>query len=186
MRLIRSFFSNVPKYLLWAVLSTMFWLWILTFVTDTSADKKVTLYAEVPVLADPDLAVALEEGLPSGLRMVKARSPNYYMFGSIGMDEGDFYVLPASAAGEYIKLYQAIDPADYPDAPGFYERGGVCYGVKVYDAATETGAALQYVHYTKQGETPEDYYLFYRADSLHCGSQDNAAYDVAAVYLRLP
>lgn len=181
--MIRRFFSAIPKYLLWLVVSSLFWLWIFGFLTDAPAEKKVTLYADVPALAEPDLSVALERELPDGIRMIRAHSFDYFMFGEPESAGGDLYLLPVSAFAAYRDVLAPIAPAEEENL--FYD-GGLPYGVKVYDAATGSGAALQYIRYTDEDAPAEDYYLFFGKDSLHTGTRDSAAYAVAETFLELP
>lgn len=183
MRIVRAFLSAIPKYLFWLVASTIFWLWIFSFLTDAPTSKKVTLYANVPALAEPGLSVALESELPDGIRMIRAHSFDYFMFGDPATAEGDIYVLPVSAFETYRDVLAPIAPAEGETL--FYD-GPTAYGVKVYDAATGDGAALQYIRYTGEDLPNEDYYLFFGKSSLHTGEQDTAAFTVADSFLALP
>ncbi len=201
MRLIRSFFSNIPKYLLWLVLSTILWMWIFTLVTDTRPEKKVTLLADVPALADPELAAALEQDLPDGIRMVKAHSTSFYLFGMAGMtgmDEADLYVIPVNDADQYLDSYLEFPEELIPEGAALYEKDGVVYGVRVYDAMRDHGAAMEYIEYLESEEArlkkdpsipdrpDQDYYLFFSNLSIHCGQQDEAAFTVAENFMALP
>lgn len=188
MRSVRRFFSTVPKYLLWLVISTVFWLWIFTLITDTTPARKVVLYANVAELSDPGLAIELEKELPEGIRMIKAHNSSYFMFDSNAVVLGDFFLLPTSAVEEYISDYCPISPEDFPNAPGFYMADGVCYGILAYDAQTGEGVASSFIrYYDPAGELPnEDFYLLFNTNSLHCGTQDRAAFEVAAHLLELP
>ena len=58
---------------------------------------------------------------------------------------------------------------------------GRTLGVKIWDAASGTGAAEDYLGY----EPGEDYYLFFNADSPHLSSGDGAALRVAEELLKL-
>lgn len=188
MRTVRRFFSTVPKYLLWLVISTVLWMWIFGLITDTTPARKVVLYANVAELADPELAIELETELPDGIRMIKAHNSTYFMFDSNAVVLGDFFVLPTSAVEEYISDYCPISPADFPEAKGFYEADGTCYGILVYDAETGEGVASGFIrYYDPEGDAPnEDFYLLFNTNSLHCGEQDEAAFQVARHLLRLP
>ena len=183
MKRVRRIFSSLPKYLLWAVLSTIFWMWIFTLITDTSAEKKVVLFADVPALADPDLSVKLEEDLPEGIKMVKARSFNYMMFGEAELLAGDIYVVRGSDIPSYYESFRPL--------PEHYAAGETCayegtvYGLRVYDAASGSGAALSYVTYTGGEKGEDDYYLCFGAASLHCGEKDEAAFAIADAFLAL-
>ncbi len=186
MRHLKAFFSSVPKYLLWAVLSTLFWLWIFTILNDAPAEKKVTLYADVPVLADPGLSVCLEQDLPEGIRMVRAHSFSYVMFGDAALTGADIFIVKGSDAERYRESFAPLPEAfakRYPDA---LSVNGSPSGIRVFDAETGTGAACSYITYAEPGTAAEDYYLFFGAESLHCGRQDTAAYRIAELFLQLP
>lgn len=177
-----SFFGRLPKYLLWLVVSTLLWLWIFSFLTDAPAAKKVTLYANVPAMEDPALSIALEESMPEGIQMIRAHSFDYFMFGDPKTAGGDIYILPESALEQYREILAPLDGSQWQNAC----LVGTAYGVKVYDAESGSGAAMQYIRYTAEGFPGEDYYLCFGKDSLHAGAQDTAAYAAAEAFLELP
>lgn len=143
MRVLKNILSHLHIFVLWALLSAMLWAWIFTLVTDTTADKKITIYCHVPQVKSTELAVRLEENLPEGLKMIKVHSFDYVMFEIEPINGGDIYIIPASERSEFAE-----------DLSG--------EGVKVYDQETGTGIAAEYITYGS-----EDYYLFFGAHSLH-------------------
>lgn len=159
MRVLKNIFSHLHYFVLWAVLSAMLWMWIFTLVTDTTADKKITLYCHVPQVKSTELAVRLEENLPDGLKMIKVHSFDYVMFEIEPINGGDIYIIPQSETEEF---------AD--DLSG--------EGVKLYDAETGTGIGLEYITYGN-----EDYYLFFGANSVHL--EDGKAAAVAQALLAM-
>ena len=161
--MIRKIFSHLHTFVLWALASALFWSWIFTFVTDTSPDKKVTVYCLVPNVQDTCLAAALEETMPEGLRMIKVHSFDYVMFGVNAFYEGDIFLLPVSEIGNYQELLVPVEAGQ---------------GIKAYDAAAGTGAAIRYIRY---GD--EDCYLFLGAGSRHL--EDGKALAVARALLEM-
>ena len=159
MRILKNIFSHLHIFVLWAMLSAMLWAWIFTFVTDTTPDKKVTVYCHVPEIKSTELAIRLEENMPDGLKMIKVHSFDYVMFNIEAIDKGDIYIIPASETEQF---------AD--DLAGD--------GVKVYDCAEGTGIAKEFIGY---GE--EDYYLFLGAGSVHL--EDGKALEVAEELLKI-
>lgn len=184
MRRVRRILSSIPKYLLWAVLSTLIWMWIFTLITDASAEKKVVLYADVPELADPGLAVKLEESLPEGIKMVKAHSFSYSMFSGEELMASDLYIVRGSDIPSYYESFLPL-PEAYAAGGETYAYQGVTYGLRVYDAASGKGAASSYITYTGGERAAEDYYLCFGVTSLHCGKQDEAAFSIADTLLSL-
>lgn len=155
MNMLKKIISQLHTFILWALTSAIFWSWIFTFVTDTSPDKKVTLYCKVPEIQATELAAALEDHLPDGLRMIKAHSFDYVMFGIDAFYQGDLFIIPESELETYAEI---LDPADQ--------------GIKVYDASAGIGVATSYIRYDD-----EDYYLFFGTRSAHL--EDGKAQEVA-------
>lgn len=159
MRILKNIFSHLHIFVLWAVLSAMLWAWIFTLVTDTSPEKKITVYCHVPEIKATELAVKLEEIMPDGLKMIKVHSFDYVMFDTSAITQGDVYIIPESE----------IEPFT-DDLAG--------EGVKVYDCKTGEGIALEYITYGS-----EDYYLFLGAGSAHL--EDGKALMIAEELLKL-
>lgn len=164
MKILKNIVSQLHTYVLWLLTSAIFWGWIFTFVTDTSPDKKITVYCHVPEVEDVALAVALEEQMPEGLKMIKVHSFDYVMFNTESIELGDIFIIPASEIETYADSLILV---------------GEEQGVKVYDAATGEGIAKNYIRYAE-----EDFYLFLGAGSSHL--EDGKALEVAAEILALP
>lgn len=164
MRALKNIFSQLHTFVLWLLASALFWGWIFTFVTDTSPEKKITVYCDAPQVRDTALAVALEEHMPEGLRMVKVHAFSYVMFDVESIDKGDIFILPASDLEDCAEFLAPVE--------------GEADGVKIYDAASGQGAATEYIQY---GD--EDYYLFLGSGSVH--AQDGAALAVAREILAM-
>ena len=163
MKTLKKIFSQWHVFVLWALLSAMFWSWIFTFVTDASPERKITVYCKVPEVRDTALAVALEESMPEGLRMVRVHSFDYVMFGVDAFYQGDIFIVPASEIGEYAEVLAPVEDGQ---------------GIRVYDAAADMGAATAYIRY---GD--EDCYLFLGAGSVHL--EDGKALAVAWTLLAM-
>ncbi len=164
MRLIKNVFSQLHSFALWMLMSFLIWGWIFTLVTDTSAEKKVTVYCNVPLIEDKAMALKLEENMPDGLKMVKVHSFRYVMFDMENMELGDIFILPESEIDTFRAELRPIS-------------GDV--GEKVYDAASGTGIATEYITY---GD--EDYYLFLGGESVHL--EDGVALEMAKKLMALP
>ena len=163
MKTLKRILSQLHTFVLWLLISALFWSWIFTFVTDTSPERKITVYCDVQALKDTALAVALEENMPEGLRMIQVHSFDYVMFGVDAFYQGDIFILPASEIETYAEFLAPVDGVD---------------GVKIWDAAAGTGAARAYIPYAD-----EDYYLFLGSGSVHL--EDGKALDVARQLLAM-
>lgn len=163
MRFLKNIFSQLHSFVLWAMASILLWGWIFSMVTDAPVAQKITVYCDVPGLQDTALAVALEEEMPEGIRMIKVHSFDYVMLDVESMDKGDVFIIPASNLSEYGQML----------TPLYGERG-----VPVYDAETGDAVAAGYIEYGG-----EDYYLFLGAGSAHL--EDGKAAAVARRLLSL-
>lgn len=163
MRVLKNIFSQLHTFVLWLLVSAMFWGWIFTFVTDTVPAKKVTVYCRVPALEERLLAARLEEDMPEGLRMIQVHDFDHVMMDTSSFDRGDIFIVPASEDAEFV---QDLIP---PEGDG---------GIKIYDAESGEGAAMEYIQYGG-----EDYFLYLGSGSAHL--DDGAALAVAHELLAL-
>jgi len=179
--MIKKIVRNWHRYLLWALLSVIFWGWILSLVTNAPDARKVRLYAAAPVLNSDGLERALEaEGLPDGIEYVQASLFGYALIDEDQVLKGDLYLLPESMAEENLAFFAPIDPADFPGA-SFYESNGQTYGVLIYDEETGFTPGSAYINCFLE----ERSYLFFNAGSAHIGEPDNAAIVIAQHFLKL-
>ena len=109
MRFIKNVFSQLHSFVLWLMFSAVFWGWIFTIVTDAPAEEKVTVYCYVSEIRDKDLAVALEENRPEGIRMIKVHPFDYVMMNIERMEDGDIFILPESQIETYSELLAGAD-----------------------------------------------------------------------------
>lgn len=187
MKIIKNIFSKFYLYVLWAMLALMVWGWIFTLITDTSAEKKVTLYADVVAIDDVELTVELEKYKPDYIKMVKVHPFSYVAFGS-SIVGGDIYLVKQSDIEEYIASFCPLGEAlsaEYSDRGLYYGEDGQAYGIRVYDASTSTGCAVGYINYSPTvGGEPQDYYLFFNKDSMHAGALTDTESDAALIIAR--
>lgn len=192
MKMIKNIFSKLYLYVLWAMFSVIFVGWTFTMITDTIPKHKVTVYVDVLSLEEIGLREELEKSKPDDIKMVKAYPFTYATFSAASILYGDLYIIKESDVEEYLSSFSPLSedllPA-YTDR-GLYVSEGVAYGIKVYDAGTETGCATAYINYAPlPEEEAEDYYLFFNRESFHTGelngSEDDAALIVADAFLSL-
>lgn len=158
--------SRFPVYVLWALAAFVLWSWVFGFLTDTSPEKKLTLYISADEVQDVELAALLEDGgLPEGIRMVKVHPFSYAMFGETDLLSADLYIVRASEAMEWRDSFRPL-PAGIR---GDLELEGGVSGVRVYDAQTGSGVYDGLIGY----DPAEDFCLFFGANSAH--KDDGAA-----------
>lgn len=190
MRILKNIWAQLHRFVFWALILSLLWAWIYTFVGDTSRDKKVILCVDAYALEQRPLALRLEdEGLPAGIKMIQVRSFGYDFLGT--ELEGDLYLMKASLVEATLtdtpgKLAALTPPAGMPG----YKRDGAVWGIRVFDPATQQGAGMDYIQYTPlPDQEPEAYYLCFDAASPHYaanpGAADNAAWEVAISFLEI-
>ena len=180
----RRILGNWYRYILWGLLSAVFWAWIFTLLFSAPAKKKVVLYADLPHLERNALSMELEKELPEGIRIVETAVFDDMLFSQTEVLSGDLYLIPASKVDTYLASFAPIDRTDFPGA-SFYEADGEAYGVLVYDKESGLRVGGDLIFYIPD----EQCYLFFNKDSKHIGawngSDDNAAIAVAQHFLTL-
>ena len=105
------------------------------------------------------------------------------MFDSENLLGADLYIVPESEAEAYSGSFRSVEGAGF-DPAGGYVRDGELWGIKVWDAASRTGIATEYIRYPD-----EDCWLFINAKSVHAaaltGTGDDAALAVARALLTI-
>ena len=180
MRILKNILSQLHIYMIWLILYALLWGWIFTFVTDTSPARKVVVFIDAPSCRDMELRLELEKDMPEGLRMIQVHPFTYAMFDENTLLRADLYIIPASKAEEYRDSFAPLDGTLLPGCPVSAQGG-----VRIYDAGTQTGAAMDYITYAVPGEAGEDYYLFVGANSLHAASLNETGDDAALAVAQL-
>lgn len=193
MKIIKNIFSKFYLYVLWAMLSVIFVGWIFTMITDTVPKKKVTVYVDVVALEEIGLREELEKSKPDDIKMVKVHPFTYAAFSAASILYGDLYIVKESEVEDYLSSFSPLSEeliSKYTDRGLYLNEEGVAYGIKVYDARTDTGCATAYINYAPlPEEEAEDYYLFFNKESFHTGelngSEGDAALVIADAFLSL-
>ncbi len=183
MRIIKWILSNLHRYVLWALLSVLLWGWIFMLRMDTSRDKKVTLFIDVPQVDIQGLTLELEKDLPEGIKLVKIHPFSYadaFDFGDL--DSADMYILTAD---DIDRSHDKLAPVDNEKYTGCYCIEGVAYGIPVHISGENTGCAASYIEYSEDQRNCS-HYLCFNGKSIHIGSKDNAAFEIAETIFAMP
>ena len=141
--------------------------------TDTSAAKKITVFAEVDNMRETELTLLLEENKPDKIKMIKVHKFSYAMFDSYTLMNADIYIVGKENAEQYIDSFV---PLEEKEGVEYYYHNGVPYGIKIFDKETKKGSATKYISY---GD--DDYYLFFGINSVHLGEINGSADDYSFV-----
>lgn len=174
MKVIKKIASALLIYLTFLVLSSIAWGWLFSIATDTTPEKKITVYFDCEV-RDTELAALLEEELPEGIRMVKVHSFSYAFFDVNALESGDIFIVAKSAAGNYRDSFAPLDGLEGE----VLSIEGVPCGVRIFDAEKGSGGADQYAAYVNEAGASEDFYLFFGAKSIHYAKNENAVDNAA-------
>lgn len=180
--------AQLPLLLLWLILSALIWSEVFIFITDTTPDRKITLFTG-PDCRSTALSAALEEALPEGLRMVQAHPFSYAMLDGEQLRTADLYIAGVSQISDYQEWFSPL-PEAFADSDDLWLIDGVPFGLRVYTAANGCGAAGTLIDYSAPDGTSEDHYLFFGAHSLHnpicADAVDDAASAIAKYFMTLP
>ena len=190
MKILKNIWNQLHRFIFWAIILSVLWAWIYTFVGDAPREKKVLVYIDAYGLEERDLALRLEEDcLPEGIKMIQVRSFDYDIFGS--SINGDVYLMKESILKATLdESPEKLAPVPLPEGRSGYQWQGKSWGILAFDPATQTGPAMRFVQYAPAGAAePEPYYLCFEANALHLASQpgalDNAAWDVGMALLQI-
>ena len=166
--------------LLWALAAGLLTGWVFNMLTDARREEKITLFAGMRSVRAQELAAALEEDLPEGIRMVQVRPFAYAMMDTTSLETADLYVMTAAQAEEHRGWIRSL-PSGMSEAEDALVLDGEPVGVRLFDAASGQGAARSFLNYD---ESPgEDWYICFGTDGFHLADlprgKDNAALTVA-------
>ena len=170
----KGILKNLHRYVLWAIVSCVFWAFVISRITDAPASKKVILFADLDAMDRDGLSAALEEDLPKNIKFVEPQLFVDAMFEPASVTKGDMFIVTAAQAEEVLHDLMPIDKAAFPGQT-FYEADGRAYGILVYDEAAGVRIAAKYFAY----EPGAVYYLFFNAGSGHIAPWNDSADDAA-------
>jgi hypothetical protein len=184
MKTIKNILSQMHTWILWAMLSVLFWGWIFTFLTDTSPKKKVIVYVDAPKINAHELDLKLEENLPEGIKMIRVLSIDYHMIETT--EDGDIFLLRESTLNQMlVEAPDTVATISIPAGEIGFESQGKCFGLRVYDpnASPEPSENDPIWFFYPYEAEKEAVYLCFSSKSIHLsenpGAIDNAAWEVA-------
>ena len=133
---------------MWAFFVLIFGSFVFYQITDTAAEKKITIYMDGAMTGEDQLAARLEEMMPEPIRMVKIHPFSYVMFGGNELRSADIFIVPDSRAHNY---------------EGWFESGESRI---VYDPENGRAVAGDTFLYTADGKN-ETWRLYIGAESVH-------------------
>ena len=177
-RVLKNILRQLLLYIMWSIIAGLAVSFIFNQVTDTVPAKKVTIFADVPSMSSAELEAELGKDLPEGIKMVKAHTFSYSMFGMAGDNQSDIFIVKKSDVEEYIENFAPLSGFLAPrDIYQYYMHDGVPYGVLVKSSGP--GIAASYIEY----EEGEEYYMFFGKLSPHPGTDGAAAYIAKRLFL---
>lgn len=189
METLKRLFDKRALYILCIMFTAIFWMWIFGLATNSKPERKVCLFADVPVMDNVALSVRLEDALPQSSMRVEARPFSYFMWNPDAILTGDLVLVRETDVRDYAPSFAPLDETTFPGAD-FLVLDGVPMGIRVYDAAAGTGKAAAFMDYCSENTKKENVYLFIYANSLHAKSLtgqglDDTALGVARLFLTL-
>ena len=190
MRILKNIFSQLHRFVLWAMILSLLWCWIYSIVGNPPRKEKVVLYVSAYAMNSRPLSLRLEdEGLPEEIKLVEPRSFDNDIFS--GEMVGDIYILKESGLRSTLaEAPERLTPIELPAGMAGYEQDGKMWGIRIFDAQTQKGSAERYIQYTPYPDPePECYYLCFDASSPHLAvlpeALDNAAWELGMTLLSI-
>lgn len=181
----KRFFAHIHKYVLWALLSAVFWAWIFTFLTDAPSSQKIVIYSDTQSMNERALAEELEKDKPSNIRMIQIYPFSYALVDVTAPERADMYVLSET---DLVNRADLLFPIPLKEEG--YIKDGVLLGLLLFDKEDGAVAAAEFFQYAGDMPGIENYYLCFSKTSSHLGewneSQDDAAIQIAETILQLP
>ena len=94
----KGILKNLHRYLLWAILSVVFWAWVISLITNAPAGKKLVLYADLDAMDREALSAALEQDMPKNIQYVEPLLFVDTMFEPAGVTKGDLFIVTEGQA----------------------------------------------------------------------------------------
>ncbi len=178
MKTIWKVMKLIPLLILWLMLSIFLWGFVFNLITDVPPAQKITLCVDAETPGATQLAVLLEEKLGGKVRMVKVLPFTYAMFDTGTLTKADLFIVPASHVETYMEWFAQI-PQELIAESLILEIDGVPYGIRAYNAASDTGTAKDCIQYVSTDGETEDYYLLFGKESIHILENENAVDNTA-------
>ena len=189
-------------YVIWILVSAVFVSFLFNLATDVRREKKVTIFAQVDSIREAELETVLAEDLPEGIKMIKAHTFSYSLFGVSELGEDDIYIVKASDidqyAGNFAPLDEFLESAQAAEELAmmaaknafasdtgsvqqkpldpYYSKDGQRLGIMIYYVPLYTsGAASEYIEYSAEEGGAMAYYLCFGKAGAHPGENGAAA-----------
>ena len=186
MKTLKTVLRQLPLYLALIVLAVIFWSWLFGLRLNVKPEKKLVVYIDAAGTDELALAERLAPTMPEGIERVEVRLFSYALFDTEAIKKADLYIVPESAAAGYRDSFVPLPVETNGKLLSF---DGVPYGVRVYHAETDKGAAHDLIDYRTSEGTKEDFYLFFSAGSVHlpgnADAVDGAALPLAEALLAM-
>ena len=187
----RSFFRNIVRnlwgYLIILAVSIALGISFVTIVDKPRKEATITLFVGSYTTNVERVKEELMNKKPDYLREINLHcfsptSKNYtYAYRSIGLKGADIIVLPSSKIdNQTISDFYAVISDEYLDkyfsSNKTLEIDSKAYGVKIHEKGQPNGELLSFFD---EESHDEDYYVFYKRNSLHIGDITSSKYETA-------
>lgn len=177
--MIRQILRNWHRYVVWVIVSIMFWSWIVVRVTDALPKNKVVLYADLYEIDGDAVEQAAEPYLPEGIKFLEVNMFDSMLFQPTAVLTGDLYLIPERDMADYAASFVPLDRSAFAGA-SFYELDGQAVGVCVFDPDGSVAIAKDKIGYFPDQRC----YLCVNRESKHIGGINDSPDDAALVLAR--
>lgn len=200
--------KNIEKdiwvYVSWCLAMVLLWIWIFGFLTQVKPENKVSIFSGTYSTKFQKYdEINFEQNRPEGIEVVAVNAYDVRedsfsaVLQVIGYGEADILILPKSEIDGHTSRYAPISPQMQQQlvacgyTMGAYEENEKSYGMKIYDAQSNTSLIPWLCFACEDAKPTEDFYLMFNADSIHIEPADDiytkesAAFYVAIQLLKV-
>lgn len=105
----RKISELIPAFVIWLIVSIVFWGWIYTLITDTTAEYKICIAVDSIIADQTAFNAALEKDLRGNIRMIRAYPFTYAMMSDISLQNADILIIREENIPDY-RIYIAALP----------------------------------------------------------------------------
>lgn len=174
--MIKEILRNWHRYVVWTLVSVMFWSWVVVRITDALPKNKVVLYADLYEIDGKAVEAAVEPDLPEGIRFMEVNMFDSMLFQPTAVLTGDLYLVPEMDIEAYAASFLPLDRSLFEGA-AFYEYEGNPIGVCVFDPDGSAAVGADMIGYFPDQKC----YLCINRESKHIGKVNDSPDDAAIV-----
>lgn len=195
--------KNIEKdiliYVSWFLIVVLFWIWIFGILTRVKPEDRVSIFSGTYSAKFQKYdEINFPQNRPEGIEVVAVNAYDVRedSFSAVlqvnGYGEADILILPENQIDNHTYRFAKLLPetlqqlVDGGYTMGQYQDNGSSYGLKIYDAESNTSLIPWLCFEQDNAALAEDFYLVFNVESIHIAPGDDIrTRESAAFYVAL-